>query len=138
LTSARAHRIEQRLSTPDYKRQPGCPIHCAVVSRNEWESTKKLKRPGDAQLGKRRYYDFNVGGNGETEEKLAYMHRNPVKRGFVARPEDWRWSSFHHYATGEAETVEIESFWAASRREQAAPASATMRAAGHAIPASCP
>jgi len=31
----------------------------------------------------------------------------------VTRPEDWRWSSFRHYATGERGAVEIESFWTA-------------------------
>jgi hypothetical protein len=36
----------------------------------------------------------------------------------VARPEDWPWSSFRHYLTGEAGSVEIESQWTARRREQ--------------------
>jgi putative transposase len=53
-------------------------------------------------------------------EKLRYMHRNPVKRGLVAKPEDWAWSSFRHYATGEIGVVEIESEWTARRREQEA------------------
>ena len=35
-------------------------------------------------------------------EKLRYMHRNPVKRGLVASPELWRWSSFRAYFLGEA------------------------------------
>lgn len=52
-------------------------------------------------------------------EKLRYIHRNPVKRGLAARPEDWPWSSFRHYATGEIGVVEIESQWTASRRERA-------------------
>ena len=34
-------------------------------------------------------------------EKLRYMHRNPVVRGLVLEPEQWNWSSFRHYATGE-------------------------------------
>ncbi len=29
------------------------------------------------------------------------MHRNPVRRGFVVKPKQWRWSSFRHYAYGE-------------------------------------
>jgi hypothetical protein len=33
-------------------------------------------------------------------EELRYMHRNPVKRGLVERPEDRLWSSFPHCATG--------------------------------------
>src|SRR2546427_1852244 len=34
-------------------------------------------------------------------EKLRYIHRNPVERGLVARPEDWAWSSFRHYLSGD-------------------------------------
>ncbi len=65
-----------------------------------------------------RFYDFNVCTEKKRIEKLRYIHRNPVKRGLVAKPEDWRWSSFRHYATGEVGTVEIESQWTARRREK--------------------
>ena len=51
-------------------------------------------------------------------EKLRYMHRNPVKAGLVQRPEDWKWSSFNHYATGVEGVVEIESEWTARKREK--------------------
>lgn len=64
------------------------------------------------------YYDFNVWSPEKTTEKLRYMHRNPVKRGLVAKPGDWPWSSYRHYATGERGTVEIESLWTARRREK--------------------
>jgi putative transposase len=67
-----------------------------------------------------RYYDFNVFTERKHIEKLRYIHRNPVKRGLVERPEDWQWSSFRHYATGERGTVEIESIWTAALREQEA------------------
>ena len=36
-----------------------------------------------------RYYDFNVWSEQKRVEKLRYIHRNPVKRGLVERPEDW-------------------------------------------------
>ena len=61
-----------------------------------------------------RCYDFNVWSERKFIEKLRYIHRNPVKRGLVARPEDWPWSSFLHYATGQAGVVEIESQWTAA------------------------
>ena len=48
-----------------------------------------------------RYYDFNTWSERKFVEKLRYIHRNPVKRGLVAQPEDWPWSSFRHYLTGE-------------------------------------
>ena len=47
------------------------------------------------------FYDFVVFTEKKRVEKLRYMHRNPVQRGLVLRPEDWLWSSFRHYAYGE-------------------------------------
>ena len=54
-----------------------------------------------------RYYDFNVWTDKKRIEKLKYMHRNPVKRGLVDKPEDWAWSSFCHYACRIDGTVKI-------------------------------
>ncbi len=64
-----------------------------------------------------RYYDFNVFSEQKCLEKRRYIHRNPVTRGLVAQPTDWRWSSFRHWWTGDPGTVEIESHWTAMRRE---------------------
>jgi putative transposase len=63
-----------------------------------------------------RYYDFNSHSAKKTSEKLNYIHRNPVERRLVSCPEDWPWSSFRHYATGQRGSVEIESFWTAWTR----------------------
>jgi len=81
------------------------------------ETSKKLKKSGMAQFWQRRYYDFNVWTDKKRVEKLRYMHRNPVRRGLVEKPEDWPWSSFRHCAFGELGRVEIESGWTARRRE---------------------
>jgi hypothetical protein len=40
-------------------------------------------------------------------EKLRYMHRNPVKRGLVSRPGDWRRISLRSYMFGEKGRVRI-------------------------------
>jgi putative transposase len=48
-----------------------------------------------------RFYDFVVYTENKRVEKLRYMHRNPVKRGLVAEPRQWDWSSYRHYADGE-------------------------------------
>jgi putative transposase len=63
-----------------------------------------------------RYFDFNVYSETKRFEKLRYMHRNPLARGLVAHPEDWRWSSSRHYLTGDVGAVEIESHWTLARR----------------------
>jgi putative transposase len=62
------------------------------------------------------YYDFNISTHEKFVEKLRYIHRNPVRRGLVAQPQDWKWSSFRHYQTGMHGTVEIESEWTARER----------------------
>jgi putative transposase len=74
-----------------------------------------MRRP-ERPFWQARSYDFLVHNEAKRVEKLRYMHRNPLVRGLVSRPEDWSWSSFRHYATGVPGTVEIESEWAASRR----------------------
>jgi putative transposase len=48
-----------------------------------------------------RFCDFNVRTEKKRVEKLSYMHRNPVERGLVAEPEEWRWSSYRFYASRE-------------------------------------
>ncbi len=81
------------------------------------ETSKKLKKSEMGHFWQRRYYDFNVWTDRKRVEKLRYIHRNPVRRGLVEKPEDWPWSSFRHYAFGEVGRVEIESEWTARRRE---------------------
>jgi putative transposase len=76
---------------------------------------------GEAEhFWQKRYYDFNVRNREQFVEKFGYIHRNPVKRGLCACPEDWESNSFCHYATGIEGRVEIESEWTARKRELAA------------------
>jgi putative transposase len=101
-----------------------------LVSEPEGELLSKvlqsLKQSVSRRLGLRtaepfwleRYYDFNVFTEEKRVEKLRYMHRNPVVRGFVSKPEEWAWSSFRHYLTGVEGVVEIESEWTAGRRRR--------------------
>ena len=42
-------------------------------------------------------YDRNIRDDEELLEKMQYIHNNPVKRGLVAVPEDWDWSSAGWY-----------------------------------------
>jgi putative transposase len=58
-----------------------------------------------------RYYDFNVFTESKRAEKLDYMHWNPVRRGLVERMEQWQWSSYRSYCTGEEGRVRVESAW---------------------------
>ena len=80
-------------------------------------SRRSMRTRETGPLWQKRYHDHNVRSHESFQNKLAYMHRNPVKRGLVTRAEDWRWSSFRHYAMREFGPVEIESQWTADRRQ---------------------
>jgi putative transposase len=49
----------------------------------------------------RRFYDFVVRTYKKRQEKLHYIHQNPVRASLVVEPWQWRWSSAPHYLRGE-------------------------------------
>ena len=85
------------------------------VARKALEPSRRKRALGQGSLWEmekvhfwqRRYYDFNVWTERKRTEKLRYMHRNPVKRGLVTEPEQWKWSSFRYYRFGEPGTVRV-------------------------------
>jgi putative transposase len=79
----------------------------------------------------KRFYDFNVWSERKRIEKLRYMHRNPVKRGLVASPELWRWSSFRAYALGEAGRVKVNDWRVLKMKVRPVAASVVALSGGH-------
>ncbi len=62
----------------------------------------------EGHIWQRRFYDFVVFTDRKRIEKMRYMHRNPVTRGLVLEPQQWRWSSFRYYAYNEAGPVLVD------------------------------
>lgn len=56
-----------------------------------------------------RCYDHNCRTTETTIEKINYCHWNPVRRGLVASPADWRWSSYSYYGESCDAPIEIDS-----------------------------
>ena len=96
------------------------PQHGLLADAMHYLKLSFAKRLGSGVFWQKRYYDRNVRDEREFMEKLRYIHRNPVKRGLVMQPGDWKWSSFRHYALREKGAVEIESEWTARDRERQA------------------
>ena len=82
-------------------------------------------------IEQRRFYDFNVWSERKRIEQLRYMHRNPVKRGLVASPELWRWSSFRAYALGEAGRVTVNDWRVLKLKVRPVAASVVAQSGGH-------
>ncbi len=80
------------------------------------QTTSRKLRGHRRQFWQERYFDANIRDEAERSEVIRYIHRNPVKRGLVASPQQYPWSSFNHYATGIRGVIEIESEWTARLR----------------------
>jgi putative transposase len=92
------------------------PARCLLSKAIQALKLSVALRSSQRPFWQAHYDDFNLFSHEKYVEKLRYMHRNPVKRGLVAAPGDWKWSSFRHFASGVRGTVEIESEWTAHRR----------------------
>jgi len=91
-------------------------LAAAMQAMKQSVSRQRVKLGG--HFWQPRYYDFNVWSEKKRVEKLRYIHRKPVRRELVKNPEEWEWSSYRHYLTGEPGVVEIESHWTARARER--------------------
>lgn len=60
----------------------------------------------DWQFWQQQSHPIELSSNFIQEQKLEYIHQNPVKAGFVGRPEDWIWSSAQDYM-GELGPIDI-------------------------------
>lgn len=78
-------------------------VAAAIAELQEVVAERLGKRP--CWLGG--FDDLKVHTDRQRTERLMYMHRNPVLRGLVRQPKDWRWSSFLACSTGVAGVVEV-------------------------------
>jgi putative transposase len=53
-------------------------------------------------------YDRNIYRDETFAKTLEYIHFNPVRKGLVESPADWRWSSARFYDTREADPIEAD------------------------------
>lgn len=53
------------------------------------------------------FHNFDVFSDEKVREKIEYMHGNPVRKGLVARVEDWKYGSARWYLLKRSVGVEI-------------------------------
>jgi putative transposase len=61
------------------------------------------------RVWQRRFYDMNIWGMKKRDEKLNYMHNNPVKRVLVKEPGDWPWSSWRFNFLNDASLLAMDA-----------------------------
>ena len=62
---------------------------------NSAHQSPSQKRKREAGIWQRRFWEHHVRGPEGFVAAVSYCHINPVKHGYVARPEDWPYSSVH-------------------------------------------
>ena len=63
--------------------------------------------PEGSPIWQARFYDFNIETDQKLNEKLEYMHNNPVTAQLVESPLDWNWRSARYYALGDSVGVTV-------------------------------
>lgn len=83
-------------------------------SRKEW-MLKMMYRAGisksgnnDFQFWQYNFHPIELNSNRLIDQKIEYIHQNPVKAGFVDKPEDYLYSSAKNYA-GLVYSIELVS-----------------------------
>jgi putative transposase len=66
-----------------------------------WRRGAKWLPANVGRVWQRRFHDHLVRNEADFEQRVAYTHANPVKRGLVDDPTAYRWSSCRYWETGE-------------------------------------
>jgi putative transposase len=81
------------------------------------EAPEFLEQLEDRQPNGQRHYRFWQRGGGydrnlrtvaDIHRNIEYVHANPVRRGLVKAPDDWPWSSYRAWQTGEDRPIAID------------------------------
>jgi len=77
--------------------------HLQENKHTRWLKRLEEVKPPDKtdrayQLWNSGYRPKQMLSNAIMTQKVEYIHNNPVKRGYVDKPEDWRYSSARNYA----------------------------------------
>ena len=88
-------------------------IKSELESRREWMlnkfeyEAKRTERGRDYILWREGYHAKQIETNKFLDQKLNYIHKNPVVGGFVSREEDFLYSSARNYC-GEIGVIEVD------------------------------
>ena len=77
---------------------------------NQFEFFKKRhKQTSQHQVWQEGVHPQLIQSDDMLRQKIAYIHDNPVRRGYVNAPEDWCCSSARNYVLGDRSVLEIDA-----------------------------
>ncbi|MEX2164935.1 MAG: transposase [Sulfuricaulis sp.] len=84
------------------------------LSAGERRSRSRLAK-GERGVWQRRFWEHLIRDEKDYERHVDYIHYNPVKHGYVARPVDWAHSSIHRFI---AQGI-VSPDWAVGNQDEA-------------------
>jgi len=67
--------------------------HCDPICHGRPSPSRQKKQ--ERAVWQRRFWEHQIGDEGDFIQHVEYIHYNPVKHGLVKAPKDWPYSSFH-------------------------------------------
>lgn len=69
---------------------------CAALTRNA-PTTESRQRRKEGRIWQRRFWEHAIRDEADFRRHIDYIHYNPAKHGYVTKPADWPYSTFHRY-----------------------------------------
>jgi REP element-mobilizing transposase RayT len=97
----------------DFKRHTATEIsrylsNLGEFSQLSWVKLFHCQERGQHRVWQEGYHPVAIKSQAFFDEKLTYIHNNPVKKGFVNKPEDWKYSSARNYLLGDDRLIVID------------------------------
>ena len=86
------------------------------VERRDWlldllaKGKAEHKTGSVYQLWQEGYHPQAIYSDETMQQKIDYIHANPVRRGWVASPEHWRYSSAHEWLAGSLPVMRCDNW----------------------------
>jgi REP element-mobilizing transposase RayT len=81
-----------------------------VIKRIKGASAREINKMMDQRgiFWQKNFYDFNVYSDKKFQEKLDYIHKNPLKHGLVTDLADYKYSSVRNYELNDQSIFQID------------------------------
>ena len=77
-----------------------------IKGHSSFTINKHLGRIG--KLWQKGYYDHIIRNGKDFEEKINYIHKNPVRAGLSENMQDFKFSSYRNYYLGDKSSIKID------------------------------
>ncbi len=97
----------------DFKRYTSVRIKEQLIADGKYDLYERFKYysrydvKSRFKLWQERFDDFILYNDKTLGVKINYIHNNPVKKGLVKNPEDWKYSSYRNYFFSDNRVIEV-------------------------------